>query len=156
FAAYGWDDLADKLVGLPGATTPLIDKPEDQAEAEQELLTRLVDLNQQRAAEEAKGHIRWLRPEYQAPSEQQSEISLASKIKTTSTAMAKPATKPAWPKQMREQIEALLAAMQAGPMTDVELADGFKRKPLKPVQQVLSALEVLGRAQQQDERWQLI
>jgi hypothetical protein len=23
FAAYGWNDLADKLIGQPGATTPL-------------------------------------------------------------------------------------------------------------------------------------
>src|SRR5690606_32198102 len=35
FAAYGWDDLADQLVGLPGATTPLPDKPEAQAAAEE-------------------------------------------------------------------------------------------------------------------------
>ncbi len=42
FAAYGWDDLAATLVGLPGATTPLADKPEAQAEAEEQLLGRLV------------------------------------------------------------------------------------------------------------------
>lgn len=41
FEAYGWGDLADKLVGLPGATTPLPDKPEAQADAEEELLLRL-------------------------------------------------------------------------------------------------------------------
>jgi hypothetical protein len=33
FEAYGWSDLADRLVGRPGATTPLPDKPADQAEA---------------------------------------------------------------------------------------------------------------------------
>ena len=43
--AYGWD--AD----LP----------------ESEILERLVALNQARAAEEANGHIPWLRPDYQAP-----------------------------------------------------------------------------------------
>jgi hypothetical protein len=31
------------------------------------ILERLVALNRERAAEEAKGHIRWLRSEYQAP-----------------------------------------------------------------------------------------
>lgn len=31
------------------------------------LLTRLVALNAQRALEEAQGHIRWLRPDYQNP-----------------------------------------------------------------------------------------
>ncbi|WP_268933207.1 hypothetical protein [Pseudomonas sp. Y39-6] len=38
FAAYGCGDLADELVGLPGATTSFLDKPEAQAEAEEELL----------------------------------------------------------------------------------------------------------------------
>ena len=34
---------------------------------DEEILARLVALNAERAAEEAQGHIRWLRPEYQAP-----------------------------------------------------------------------------------------
>ena len=45
FDAYGWPrDLADE-----------------------EILARLVALNQERRAEEARGLVRWLRPEYQAP-----------------------------------------------------------------------------------------
>ncbi len=44
-AAYGWP--AD----LPPA----------------DIVTRLVALNAARAAEEAAGHIRWLRPDYQIP-----------------------------------------------------------------------------------------
>ena len=48
--AYGWADLHP--------LTP---------EREPELLTRLVALNHERAAEEQRGHIRWLRPDYQAP-----------------------------------------------------------------------------------------
>ena len=63
----GWRGPADKLVSRPGATAPWPEKPEDQLEAEEELLQRLVDLNHQRAAEEAEGKIRWLRPDYQAP-----------------------------------------------------------------------------------------
>ena len=44
-AAYGWPvDLDDETI-----------------------LINLVDLNRARAAEEAAGHIRWLRPEYQNP-----------------------------------------------------------------------------------------
>jgi hypothetical protein len=48
--AYGWADLHP--------LTP---------EREPELLARLVALNHARAAEEQRGHIRWLRPDYQAP-----------------------------------------------------------------------------------------
>ncbi|HWH16751.1 MAG TPA: hypothetical protein VNT77_00205, partial [Allosphingosinicella sp.] len=44
-AAYGWP--AD----LPAA----------------EIVARLVALNAERAAEEAAGHVRWLRPDYQKP-----------------------------------------------------------------------------------------
>ncbi len=40
--------------------------PEGEA-LEQQLLTRLVALNHERAAEEKRGLIRWLRPDYQAP-----------------------------------------------------------------------------------------
>ena len=67
FAAYGWDDLGKRLVGRPGATTPSPYKSEDQEAAEEELLSRLVALNQERAAEEKRGLIRWLRPDYQIP-----------------------------------------------------------------------------------------
>ncbi|MFO0490161.1 MAG: class I SAM-dependent DNA methyltransferase [Curvibacter sp.] len=35
FGAYGWNDLAAELVGKPGATTPLPDKPAAQAAAEE-------------------------------------------------------------------------------------------------------------------------
>ena len=63
FAAYGWGDLADALVGKAGATTPLPDKSDDQAQAEEELLSRLVALNHERAAEEKAGKVRWLRPD---------------------------------------------------------------------------------------------
>jgi hypothetical protein len=67
FAAYGYNDLAERLVGMPGATTPSSCKTADQLAAEEELLTRLVALNQERAAEEARGIVRWLRPDYQIP-----------------------------------------------------------------------------------------
>ncbi len=63
--AYGWTDLMS-----PAQNLSLADRlatPGPAAEAlEQELLTRLVALNHTRAAEEKQGHIRWLRPEYQA------------------------------------------------------------------------------------------
>ena len=67
FAAYGWEDLGERLVGKPGATTPWPEKTAEQAEAEEELLARLVALNAERAAEEGRGIVRWLRPEFQNP-----------------------------------------------------------------------------------------
>lgn len=64
-AAYGWDDLIPELVGKPGATLPSMHKMERQEQAEEELLARLVAFNQERAAEEKRGLVRWLRPDYQ-------------------------------------------------------------------------------------------
>ena len=46
-AAYGWEDLIPALVGRPGATLPSPHKQPEQEKAEDELLTRLVALNQQ-------------------------------------------------------------------------------------------------------------
>ena len=65
--AYGWADLIPALVGKPGATLPSLHKTEAQEQAEEELLTRLVALNHERAAEEKRGVVRWLRPDYQIP-----------------------------------------------------------------------------------------
>ncbi len=66
-SAYGWEDLIPELVGKPGATLPSPHKSAAQEEAEEELLTRLVTLNQARVAEEKRGLVRWLRPDYQIP-----------------------------------------------------------------------------------------
>lgn len=65
--AYGWSDLALDLVGQPGGTTPFRDKSEDQEAAEEKMMERLVALNLERAAEERRGEVRWLRPDYQRP-----------------------------------------------------------------------------------------
>src|SRR5690606_17748500 len=51
--AYGWHDLSES------------NGPADRTD--EEILTRLVALYHKRAAEEKRGLIRWLRPEYQAP-----------------------------------------------------------------------------------------
>lgn len=164
FAAYGWDDLAAKLVGRPGATTPLSDKPEAQAEAEEELLRRLVELNTQRSVEEARGHIRWLRPEYQNPTPDtplpsplqqgergQFEAVAASDIQPAATASGKLT----WPKQMREQVAAVRDALAQGPLPTDAIAGQFKRSPKAAVQSVLEALEELGMVAKSAENYSL-
>ncbi|MGY6570545.1 MAG: type IIL restriction-modification enzyme MmeI, partial [Salinarimonas sp.] len=67
-AAYGLEHLAPALIGQPGATTPLAqEKPAKLAAAEEELLSALVALNQERQREEQQGRVRWLRPDFQIP-----------------------------------------------------------------------------------------
>lgn len=160
FAAYGWGDLAAQLVGKPGATTPLPDKPEAQAEAEEELLRRLVALNAERAAEEARGLVRWLRPEYQNPSAavapEQSEAELDDTTDFQSAPAAASATgKLTWPKQMREQVAAVRHALSQSPLPADALAAQFKRSPKVAVQAVLDALEELGMVQQDADQYRL-
>src|SRR5690606_21768233 len=108
-AAYGWEDLGSQLVGAPGATMPLPEKEDSQAQAENELLSRLVELNFQRAAEEARGVIRWLRPEYQNPSaiadQTQVEVDLAETVQVSVVSASK--GKATWPKNIREQVAAV-------------------------------------------------
>ncbi|MCG5534351.1 class I SAM-dependent DNA methyltransferase, partial [Halorhodospira sp. 9621] len=160
FEAYGWGDLADVLVGRPGATTPLPDKPEDQEEAEQELLQRLVDLNAQRAAEEARGHVRWLRPEFQAPHEAGDQTSESSgheaeqnELATVSTAAEPAGKKPTFPKNTGDRIRAVRQALTEGPQTTDSIAARYTHRPRKAVQAALEALEAIGMASHEGELW---
>ena len=150
FDAYGWDDLADQLVGQPGATTTWPEKPEAQQQAEEKLLQRLVDLNHQRAAEEAQGKVRWLRPDYQAPDAEQQQAN------PEQTSLASNNTQPAespgainiasitWPKTLQAQIQAIRTQLASTPMDASTLSARFKRKPHKAISEVLSALIDLG------------
>lgn len=157
FAAYGLNDLADKLVGLPGATTPLPDKPDAQAEAEEELLRRLVELNAQRAAEETRGQIRWLRPDYQNPNAEAAPEQAEAELETEETAI-KPAFKTkklVWPKSMREQIGTLSSTLGNEAMTLDELSACFTApKTTTPlIVDALSAPEELGMLYQQGDHY---
>lgn len=160
FAAYGWDDLAAQLVGLPGATTPLPDKPETQAEAEEELLLRLVELNSQCAAEEARGQIRWLRPEYQnpgatkAPEQAEAELDAGDEVALESVAKVKKIT---WPKGMREQIAAVRNTLGNQAMTLESLVAHFAApKTTTPlIIEALVALEELGMLNQEEGQYRI-
>jgi len=165
FEAYGWNDLAAELVGKPGATTPLPDKPEAQAAAEEELLRRLVELNAARAAEEARGLVRWLRPDYQnpgatsatatatTPSQVEADLGPAEEAEASAT----PATsgKAAWPRGMREQVAAVRSALAHQPLPAEAIAARFKRTPRAGVQAVLEALEELGMVALEDGAYRL-
>lgn len=159
FEAYGWHDLAAALVGKPGATTPLPDKPEAQAAAEEDLLRRLVELNAQRAAEEARGIVRWLRPEYQnpgaagSPSQLEAELTLADANESpVAPAIAGKAT---WPRNMREQVAAVRSALAHQPLPAEAIATRFKRAPRAAVLAVLEALEELGMVVCEDGAYRL-
>jgi len=137
FAAYGW----------PATLT------------DAEILERLVALNAERAAEEKRGIVHWLRPEYQAKG--QAEMILpaghdkpAKKAKPKNAAPAR-AAKSAWPKKMAERVQAVETALHhfGAAATTGDLAKLFKRAEPADVAEILETLVTLGRARKQGGKY---
>ncbi|PJF08401.1 DNA methyltransferase [Pseudorhodobacter sp. MZDSW-24AT] len=110
-----------------------------------EILHRLVDLNRTRAAEEARGHIRWLRADYQNPAGRaavaKGEQATMDIGPTESTAKAP------WPKTLPEQIAAVRGALgDLGTATPEQVARQFQRARVTSVQPLLESLAALGQA----------
>jgi hypothetical protein len=141
--AYGWGDL-----NLPTDTD--------------ELLVRLVELNQRRANEEAAGTVRWLRPSFQqaATPAQQAEIDVESE-KTEAAPAAEPAAPTArrpWPGALPEQIKSVADILSASsqPIGIDAIAAHFSARGRwrERLPTILDTLSALGRARKiEGERW---
>lgn len=135
FEAYGWSaDLSDE-----------------------QILERLVALNKERAAEEKKGHVRWLRPDYQIPrfakgaaKEEQVEADLAAPVAVATKA-------PSWPAKLPEQIKAVRDELlrASGPLSASDVSRVFKggKKRAEKVSELLEILAMHGQAQKTGERY---
>lgn len=124
--------------------------------SDEEILERLVALNSERAAEEARGIIRWLRPEFQNPTGQQAKTQKTLIDETDEPkAKGKPAkaAKAPWPKTLAEQAQAVRAALaaQRGPVTPAQLAKSFLRANAERVEELLETLASLGQARELDD-----
>ncbi len=94
---------------------------------EEVILEKLVALNKERAAEEASGLIRWLRPEYQNPQgAQQTGLTM-----TTTEAAVATAELPEWPKILADQAKAVQRMLQnyQQPISAAEINKQFKKVP---------------------------
>lgn len=145
FAAYGW--------------------PANLTDAE--ILERVVHLNAQRAEDEKRGIIHWLRPEYQGkgPGARSMESEQELPLKPKKSAKAKsgskphaPGSKPAkqpWPKSLADRIRAVEAALHAAgaPVTAAELSQQFLKTQPAALQEILESLAALGRARVDGERF---
>jgi type I restriction-modification system DNA methylase subunit len=138
FAAYGW----------PATLT------------DAEILERLVALNAERAAEEKRGVIHWLRPDYQTklnpgvtlPAEL--PFSLDKKSKKAKATAHKPKGKESWPKKMAERVQVVEAVLhRVGTATPAELAAQIKRAKPADVAEILETLVTMGRARQHGEKF---
>jgi len=118
---------------------------------DEDILSRLVALNKERAQEEARGHVRWLRPEYQIPRfgspKEKAELDLVGGAMGAEAA-APAGPKPSFPPGEVEQTAAVMAALAsaARPLDASALAAGFKqgRRVAPKIAAVLAALARMG------------
>jgi hypothetical protein len=79
-----------------------------------EVRERLVALNEERIAEESRGLVRWLRPEYQAPQLAQPVAIPMFNLETTAKAEAMANLDPQpWPRDLKPQLAALRSVIQS-------------------------------------------
>ena len=156
FEAYGWADLIPLLVGKPGATAPSPHKTPEQDGAEEELLARLVALNRERAAEERRGIVRWLRPDYQVPKlgHKVRKPEEAEQAEADLTVTEPTDGKPAWPGDELDRIRIVreMLGRAPAPLAPEALSAAFRGRSSarrrKRVEQVLQTLVAAGVAQQ--------
>jgi hypothetical protein len=113
--------------------------------SDEEILTRLVALNKERAAEEARGLIRWLRPEYQAP-DYKAPVTQTLDLGETAAALTDNVIP--WPGSLPEQVSAVQSILTAAatPLAPQDVARAFKGKRAATVRPVLDALAGIGMA----------
>lgn len=141
---------------------------------DEEILERLVALNHERAAEEAAGKIRWLRPEFQCPQagepsktqqtlpaaepdeeEDDSETKTAKGKKKAPKAAGKATDKAAWPATLPERIRAVRGALTAigKPATVEDIASRFTRANKANVTELLDTLVAVGQARRRGGKY---
>ena len=129
FDAYGWPrDLTDE-----------------------EILERLVALNRERAEEERKGVVRWLRPDYQIPRFGKG-LAKEEQVEAELDAPAIAAKAPAWPAGLPDQIRAVRAALAAAerPLDAKTVSRAFKggKKRDARISELLESLALLGQVRE--------
>jgi hypothetical protein len=119
--------------------------------ADDEILARLVALNKERAEEEKRGLIRWLRPDYQIPRFAKGMDRQAAKEEGAQVAaelIAAVGRKPSFPSGAVEQTAAVFAALSvaSAPLDAVGLAAQFRRSKTAEgkIREILASLARLG------------
>jgi hypothetical protein len=149
---YGWADL------LPALADHRPVAAEARAAAVETLLERLVALNARRAAEEAAGTVRWLRPELQARAAAaqgaQADLDVAVEAEdeahASPPAPAAPLPKRPWPSGLPEQIKAVAELLASSPaplaLADLEMRFQARGRWRERLPVILDTLAALGRA----------
>jgi hypothetical protein len=137
FEAYGWPDTL----------------------TDEEILEKLVALNRERAEEEKRGHVRWLRPDYQVPRFGKKLDKQAAREEQIAADLGLPepgARKPSFPADAVGQTAAVFAALASmrGPVDVAAIASNFRKsKNLEAsIEGVLASLNRLGHVTTRDGR----
>lgn len=115
---------------------------------DEEIVTRLIALNAERAAEERRGIVRWLRPDYQQKRAGLAVLGAKPEAQQIEAALPEAkAGKPSFPRDAIGQTAAVLADLRGGGALDAaaiarRYAQG--RKVERRVQATLEALARLG------------
>ena len=158
--AYGWADLLPLLHFAHGNDVAAEEMPRDEAKRafDEAILERLVALNAERAAEEARGLIRWLRPEFQKPTAATAADQIELETDASETISAPVLGKPLpWPTDAIQQVRAVadLLASSPLPLSVDDIAARFSSRGAwkKRLPQLLEMLVSLGRAQETSGRY---
>jgi len=149
--AYGWMDLTS------GNRKPIADRiAQGDEDLEQAILGRLVDLNHERAEEEKRGLIRWLRPEYQNPEGKQLEVAGEQEELDVDTESSQSQTGRAdrprsaadsiaqWPATLSERIAVIKSLLPViGPDAEKLSSQFSKKKAPKRISEIAEILDTL-------------
>jgi hypothetical protein len=153
--AYGWTDLLPAISDYRAANAGA------RAAAVDTLLERLMTLNSKRAAEEAAGTVRLLRPEFQLRARAGEQVGIEIEdVPEVASPPPPPTAKRPWPSGLPEQIKAVaeVITMSARPLAiaDLELhftARGRWRDRLPTIVETLEALGRIRKSPASAERW---
>lgn len=155
-------DLHDELDATVLDAYGLGDVPQAQ------WLQRLVTLNAQRADEERRGNIRWLRPEFQNPQAVKDEEPTATAqpsvqaefiLETSKKAVPLPGTAGGqpWPATLPAQVRAVADVLTAGgsalSIADIEASFKGRGAWKRSLPRILATLEALGRSRHDGDGW---
>jgi hypothetical protein len=114
---------------------------------DEQILEKLVALNAERAEEEKRGYVRWLRPEFQNPTgkKPETQTTIATEDEGAETATVAAQVKP-WPKKLGEQLLAVrdLVAAPGKVFSVATVAAAFKGAKKKDVEGILDGFASLG------------
>jgi hypothetical protein len=145
--AYGWTGGAwgGTAGGAVGGASAGI--------ADEDILARLATLNGERAAEEQRGLVRWLRPEYQHPQGHAGAAPVQAELGLAARAASASRQRLPWPKTLPDQAQAVRAALAglAAPAAPERVARTFLRANRDRVAELLDTLASLGQARRLDD-----